>query len=159
TRTRQGQIITDQMEPLDGQRIVRVPGGLVHHWIALGFIPGVTLKQALTLLQNYEEYPLIYQPDVKRSRLLSSDGTHFEIYLRLYQKSIVTAVFNAEFEVTYSHLADNRAHSRSRSKRIAEVENPDQPEERERPVGKDHGFLWRVFHTLRVVGKRRGGLS
>jgi hypothetical protein len=156
-RLRQGEIIIDQMETLDGQRIVSVPGGLVHHWIALGFIPGVTLKQALTLLQDYEEYPLIYQPDVKRSRLLTSDGTHFEIYLRLYQKSIVTAVFNAEFEVTYFHLDEHRAHSRSRSKRIAEVENPDQPEERERPVGKDHGFLWRLCSYWRLE-ERDGGV-
>ena len=69
-RLRQGEIIVDQMETLDGERTIKVPGGLVHHWIALGFIPGVNLNQALALLQDYEQYPVVYQPDVKRSKLL-----------------------------------------------------------------------------------------
>jgi two-component system CheB/CheR fusion protein len=55
-RLRQGEIIIDQMETLDGDRPVTVPGGLVHHWIAFGFIPGVNLNQALALLQDYEQY-------------------------------------------------------------------------------------------------------
>jgi hypothetical protein len=156
-RLRQGEIIIDQMETLDGEGTIKVPGGLVHHWIALGFIPGVNLNQALALLQDYEQYPVVYQPDVKRSKLLSTDGTHFNIYLRLYQKTIVTAVFNAEFEVTYFRVDERRAHSRSYSKRIAEVENPDLPKERERPVGNDRGFLWRLYSYWRLE-ERDGGV-
>jgi hypothetical protein len=109
-RLRRGEMIIDQMETLDGERTIKVPGGLVHHWIAIGFIPGVSLNQTLALLQDYEQYPVVYQPDVKRSKLLSTDGTHFNIYLRLYQKTIVTAVFNAEFEVTYFPV-DSVAHT------------------------------------------------
>jgi len=157
TRLRKGEIIVDQMETLDGERIIKVPGGLVHHWIALGFVPGVNLNQALALLQDYEQYPVVYQPDVRRSKLLSTDGTHFDIYLRLYQKTIVTAVFNAEFEVTYFRVDERRAHSRSYSKRIAEVENPDLPKERERPVGNDRGFLWRLYSYWRLE-ERDGGV-
>ena len=156
-RLRQGEIIIDQMETRDGDRTITVPGGLVHHWIALGFIPGVNLNQALALLQDYEQYPVVYQPDVKRSKLLSTDGTHFNIYLRLYQKTIVTAVFNAEFEVTYFRVDERRAHSRSYSKRIAEVENPDLPKERERPVGNDRGYLWRLYSYWRLE-ERDGGI-
>jgi hypothetical protein len=156
-RLRQGEIIVDQMETLDGERPMKVPGGLVHHWIALGFIPGVNLNQALALLQDYEQYAVVYQPDVKRSKLLSTDGTHFDIYLRLYQKTIVTAVFNAEFDVTYFRVDERRAHSRSYSKRIAEVENPDLAKERERPVGNDRGFLWRLYSYWRLE-ERDGGV-
>jgi len=156
-RLRQGEIVIDQMETLDGERFIKVPGGLVHHWIALGFIPGVNLNQALALLQDYEQYPVIYQPDVKRAKLLNTDGTHFNIYLRLYQKTVVTATFNAEFEVTYFRVNEHRANSRSYSKRIAEVENPDQPEERERPVGNDRGFLWRLYSYWRLE-ERDGGV-
>jgi len=156
-RLRQGEIIVDQMETLDAERAIKVPGGLVHHWIALGFVPGVNLNQALALLQDYEQYAVVYQPDVKRSKLLSTDGTHFDIYLRLYQKTIVTAVFNAEFEVTYFRVDERRAHSRSYSKRIAEVENPDLPKERERPVGNDRGFLWRLYSYWRLE-ERDGGV-
>jgi hypothetical protein len=156
-RLRQGEIVIDQVETLDGNRTITVPGGLVHHWIALGFIPGINLNQALALLQDYEQYPVVYQPDVKRSKLLSTDGTHFNIYLRLYQKTIVTAVFNAEFEVTYFRVDERRAHSQSYSKRIAEVENPDLPKERERPVGNDRGYLWRLYSYWRL-DERDGGI-
>jgi len=156
-RLRQGEIVIDQMETLDGERTITVPGGLVHHWIALGFIPGINLNQALALLQDYEQYSVVYQPDVKRSKLLSTDGTHFNIYLRLYQKTIVTAVFNAEFEVTFFRVDERRAHSRSYSKRIAEVENPDLPNERERPVGNDRGYLWRLYSYWRLE-ERDGGI-
>jgi hypothetical protein len=156
-RLRQGEIIINQTDTLDGGRTIKVPGGLVHHWIALGFIPGVNLNQALALLQDYEQYPVVYQPDVKRSKLLSTDGTHFSIYLRLYQKTVVTVVFNAEFEVTYFRVDERHAHSRSYSKRIAEVENPDLSTERERPVGNDRGFLWRLYSYWRLE-ERDGGV-
>lgn len=157
TRLRQGEIIIDQTETLDGERTIQMPGGLVHHWIALGFIPGVNLNQTLALLQDYEQYPVIYRPDVKRSKLLSADGTHFNVYLRLYQKSIVTAEFNAEFEVTYFRVDERHAQSRSHSKRIAEIENPGLPKERERPVGNDRGFLWRLYSYWRIE-ERDGGV-
>jgi hypothetical protein len=156
TRLRQGEIIIERLETLDGVRNIAVPDGLIHHWIALGFIPGVSLQQTLALLQDYEQYPIIYQPDVKRSKLLGSDGTHFNIYLRLYQKAIVTAVFNAEFDVTYFRVDENRTHSRSYSKRIAEVENADRLDEREKPVGKDRGFLWRLYSYWRFQEKDGG---
>jgi hypothetical protein len=156
-RLRQGEIIIDQTETLDGERTIKVPDGLVHHWIALGFIPGVNLNQTLVLLQDYEQYPVVYQPDVKRSKVLRTDGKQFDIYLRLYQKTIVTAVFNAEFEVTYFRVDERRAHTRSYSKRIAEVENPDLPQERERPIGNDRGFLWRLYSYWRIE-ERDGGV-
>jgi len=156
SRLRQGEIIIEQLETLDGQKNIKVPGGLIHHWIALGFIPGVTLKQTLALLQDYEQYPSIYQPDVKRSKLLGSDGTHFNIYLRLYQKTIVTAVFNAEFDVSYFRVDESRAHSRSYSKRIAEVENADRLNEREKPAGRDRGFLWRLYSYWRFQERDDG---
>ena len=33
-RLRQGEIIIDQAETLDGERTIKVPDGLVHHWIS-----------------------------------------------------------------------------------------------------------------------------
>jgi len=34
--------------------------------------------------------------------------------------------------------------SDSHSTKIAQLDNPDTPQERERPVGEDSGFLWRL---------------
>jgi hypothetical protein len=59
--------------------------------------------------------------------------------------------------VTYFRVDERRAHSRSYSKRIAEVENPDLSKEWERPVGNDRGFLWRLYSYWRLE-ERDGGI-
>jgi len=153
---RQGDIVIEQLETLENEKRIRVPNGLIHHWIALGFVPGVTLQQVLALMQDYDHHEGIYKPDVLRSRLLNADGNYFKVYLRLRQKAIITAVFNAEFDVSYSPLDENRAHSRSYSTRIAELENPDRSDEREKPVGNDRGFLWRLYSYWRFQEKDGG---
>jgi hypothetical protein len=38
----------------------------------------------------------------------------------------------------------HRVFSRSHSTKIAQLDNPDTAQERERPVGEDSGFLWRL---------------
>lgn len=156
TQLRQGNIVIEQLETLENEKRIRVPNGLIHHWIALGFIPGVTLQQVLAFMQDYDHHEGIYKPDVLRSRLLSADGNNFKVYLRLQQKAVITAVFNAEFDVSYLTLDKNRAHSRSHSTRIAELENPDRSDEREKPVGNDRGFLWRLYSYWRFQEKDSG---
>jgi len=156
TQLQQGNIVIAQLETLENEKRIRVPNGQIHHWIALGYVPGVTLRQVLALMQDYDHHAGIYKPDVLRSRLLNADGNYFKVYLRLHQKAIVTAVFNAEFDVSYFPLDQNRAHSRSYSTRIAELENPDRSDEREKPVGNDRGFLWRLYSYWRFQEKDRG---
>ena len=156
TQLRRGEIVIERLETLEREKRIRVPNGLIHHWVAVSFVPGVTLKQVLTLLQDYDHHEAIYKPDVLRSRLLNADGNCFKIYLRLHQKAILTAVFNAEFDVSYFPLDENRTHSRSYSTRIAELENPDRSDEREKPIGKDRGFLWRLNSYWRFQEKDGG---
>jgi len=149
TQLRQGNVVIEQLETFENEKRIRVPNGLIHHWIALSFVPGVTLQQVLALMQDYDHHERIYKPDVLRSKLLYADGNYFKVYLRLHQKAIITAVFSAEFDVSYFPLDENRAHSRSYSTRIAELENPDRSDEREKPIGKDRGFLWRLYSYWR----------
>jgi hypothetical protein len=49
---RQGEIIIEQLETLESAKHIKVPDGLIHHWIAASFIPGVSLQQTLALLQD-----------------------------------------------------------------------------------------------------------
>src|SRR6266481_6728063 len=153
---RQGEIIVERLETLEKEKRIRVPSGLIHHWVALGFIPGTTLQQVLALLQDYDHHEVIYKPDVLRSKLLIADGNRFKVYMRLHQKAVITAVFNAEFNVSYFPVDENRVYSRSYSTRIAEVENPDGSNEREKPIGKDRGFLWRLYSYWRFQEKDGG---
>jgi hypothetical protein len=139
-----------------GRTPVSVPGGLIHHWAGIVFIPGVNLERTLAFLQDYDHQSRFYAPDVQQSRLLHRDGNNFTVFLRLRKSKVVTVILNTEYDVTYSSLDINRASSLSLSTRIAEVENAGQPEESEKPVGNDSGFLWRLNSYWRFWQKDGG---
>lgn len=153
---RGGQIHVEELHTKEDGTQIRVPDGLIHHWVGVAFLSHVTLSQTLTVLQDYDNHKIVYSPDVRRSKLLEHNGNEFKIYLQLYQKSIVTVVINANFDVQFTRLDSTRAINRSYSTRIAEVQNSDKPDEHELPVGNDHGYLWRLYNYWRILEKDDG---
>jgi hypothetical protein len=152
-RAREGQVV---IEPWAGKGIVEVPDGLVHDWVGAVFVPGATLEKTLAFVQNYDNHKNIYQ-EVIDSRTLQHEDNRYRIYLRFLKKKVVTVVLNTEHDVRYYPVDHTRWRSRSYSTRIAEVEDPGSPNERERPVGNDHGFLWRLYSYWRFQ-ERDGGV-
>ncbi len=153
---RGGMLSIESRRTLEGDREIDVPGGLIHHWIGTAFIPGATLDQALMTLQDYDQHGRIYAPTVARSKLLSKDGNRFRFFLRFRMKKVITVVVNSDHEALFTRSTD-RAEGWIHSTRIAEVENPDEPNEREMPVGQDGGYLWRLNTYWRLL-VRDGGL-
>ncbi len=153
---REGTIYIQELHTLDDGKLIRVPGGLVHHWVGTVFIPGASLSGVVHVLQDYDNHQNIYKPDVRRSKLLERHGSESKIYLQFYRKSLVTVVLNANFDVFYAQQSATRSISKSYSTRIAEVVNADKPNERELPVGNDHGYLWRLDSYWRVEEKDGG---
>jgi hypothetical protein len=147
----------ERLTSLDAGRPIDIPGGLVHHWLGTVFVPGATVDQAVALLQDYDRHADIYRPNVARSRLLSRDGDVFRVHLRFFMKRVITVVVNSEHVARFTRDAPDRARSRIYSTRIAEVENPDSPNEREKPVGNDGGYLWRLNSYWRFL-ERDGGV-
>jgi hypothetical protein len=152
-----GEIITGRLQTRDHGQPIAVPGGLIHHWIGTIFIPGVFLNQTLTFLQDYDNQYKFYAPNVQRSKLIKRDGDHFRIFLRLRKTKVVTVILNTEYDVTYTRLDAGRATSDSRSTRIAEVENAGKPNQSEKAVGNDSGFMWRLNSYWRFQ-QRDGGV-
>jgi hypothetical protein len=142
---RNGEIVVQQLATRENGQRIPIPDGLVHHWIALAFVPGVTLKEVVDFQQDYAHHQDIYKPDIERSTVLSHEGNNYKIFVRMYRKAIVTAVYNADFEIRYCPVDATHEYSRSYSTRIAEVEEAGQPTEHEKPVGNDRGFLWRLY--------------
>ncbi len=151
---RDGEVVA---EPVAGKGDVAVAGGLVHDWIAAVFVPGATLQRTLASVQDYDRDKVTHRPEVIDSKLLSRDGDHFHIYLRLMKRKVLTAVLNTEHDVRYFSIDSKRSYSRSYSTRIAEVAGPGKSGERELPVGNDHGFLWRLDSYWRFE-ERDGGV-
>ena len=139
-----GEVLVDGMETrnADGRKI-KVPGGAIHHWRGSILVPGVTLDEFLHGIMH-EVGPEELKDDVLDSRLLASDGNRREVFLKLRRRSVVTVHYNTEHRVEYTRHVAGRASSRSVSTRIAELEDVGSPTEREKPVGRDRGFLWRL---------------
>jgi hypothetical protein len=153
---RRGELVIDRLTTREAGQRIDVPDGLIHHWVGLVFVPGATVDQALALLQDYDRHAEIYRPAVTRSKLRARDGDVFRVYLRFSMKQVITVVINTENEARFTRLGPDRAQSRIYSTRIAEVEEPDTPRERESPVGRDGGYLWRLYTYWRFL-QRDGG--
>jgi len=153
---KRGDVWIDRVVTQESGKAIDVAGGLIHHWVGAVFIAGVKVDEAVTLLQDYDHHAEIYQPRVARSKLESRSGDVFQAYLRFYMKKVITVVVNTDNEARFMRIAPDRAQSRIYSLRIAEVEDPDTPQERERPVGHDGGYLWRLYTYWRFL-ERDGG--
>jgi hypothetical protein len=123
---------------------IETPGGIIHHWIGAVFIPNATLRQTLDFVQDYDRHQDFYKPEVLRSRLVSHQGNDFKIYYRLRKKKVITVTLNTDHDVHYFPVDATHCYSRSYSTRVAEVADADTPQEHEKTVGHDGGFLWRI---------------
>jgi hypothetical protein len=122
---------------------IEIPKGLVHHWYGTTFIPGVKVEEVVAFVQEYDRHK-DYYAEVEDSRLVSRKAEVFDIFLRLRRKKILTVHYNTDHQVTYRSIGTGRAASRSEATRIAEIESAGTPREKEKPVGDDQGFLWRL---------------
>jgi hypothetical protein len=140
-----GEIFMARLQTLDasGQE-TRAPNAIIHHWLATVFIPAANLQQTIALMEDYNRHQDIYKPEVARSRLLRRQGDDFQIYYRLRKKKIVSITLNTNHDIHYFPVDAQHWYSRSYSTRIAEVVDADTPNEHEKPVGHDGGFLWRI---------------
>jgi hypothetical protein len=153
---RAGEVKLRKLTSLDGGNEIKIPGGLVHHWVGTIFIPGSSVDDVLKILQDYDHQSVYYAPDVERSKLLSRDGDHFRVFLRFRRHKVITVVLNTEHDVHYFRDSAAIAHSRSSAVRIAQVNDPGGPQEHEKPPGDDDGFMWKMETWWRLVAADGG---
>ena len=156
TTLRRGEVFVERLEIRDQGKEVKIPDGLVHHWIGVAFIAGARVNDAVRLLQDYDRHAEIFAPAVQRSKVLARDGDKFRVFLRFYQKKVVAVTVNSEHEAEFFRAAEDRVYSRIRSLRIAEVADAGEPGEREKPVGDDGGYLWRLNTYWRFLERDAG---
>jgi hypothetical protein len=137
-----GAVLVEPVEAADEQgRSIDVASALVHHWRGAVFIPGVKLPDLLAKLQDGA--PPTRQEDVLQSKVLERQPDRMRVFLRVQRTKFVTVVYNTEHTVTFKRYGATRASSASTATKIAEVESPNTPQERELRPGEDRGFLWR----------------
>ena len=134
------------VEPAQGNGLIDLKGGgLIEDWIGAAFIPEVKLASVLAVAQDYAHHKDFYKPEVADTLLRHRQGNDFSVYMRIVKsKLFLTDVLNTEHEIRFFPLDARRWYSIARSTRVAEVANPGKPGERELPVGRDRGLLWRI---------------
>jgi len=153
---KRGEIEMRRVPPEAAGANAGIPGGMIHDWKGIVFIPGVKLDQVLRVLQDYDHQATIYAPDVEKAKIEKRDGNHYVVFLRFRRTKVVTVVLDTEHDVNYFRDSPTRAHSRSSAIRIAEVENPGAPDEKEKKPGEDQGFLWKMETWWRLQEKDGG---
>ncbi len=143
-RLRSGDLVVQSSQALDGSPDQKVPGGMLQDWVGMLFIPGATLDQVKNALRDYSHYKNFYRPEVIESKELAHTGDDYDVFLRLYEKQIITVVLNTTYHVRYEMLDAQRMSVTSRSTRIAEVKDPDRSYTEEVTDGGDTGVLWRL---------------
>jgi hypothetical protein len=143
-RLQRGEVISSRLETRDASGRFNTPGALIHHWVGTVFIPGASLPEVLSLVQDYDHHNEYYSPEVVKSKTLDHSGSNFKVYLRLVRKKIVTVALDTEYDVHYEQLDAARAQSRSYSTRITELDHPGESREIQLMPGQDHGFLWHL---------------
>ena len=141
---KQGKTIIRRAPDCASRDCADIPGGMIHDWEALVFVPHVTLAQALSTLQDYDHDAEYYAPEVVRAKLLSHSANTFRVYLRLKQTHVITVVLDTEYDIRYSTADEKYAASRSHSTRIQEVDDAGAARERLVDAQDDHGFLRRL---------------
>jgi len=143
--------------PAKEDGIIKVPGGLIHHWTATVFFSGVSVQKAVDVSQAYSRYPLVYQ-SVAASSVLGHDGDTFHVLMRLKERQAgLTVVLQVRSTVVYQHLSDILVCTLSNADEIREVEDPDGAHERLLPAGQDRGYLWRA-NVLTSFLEQNGGV-
>ena len=153
---RKGGVVVERLKTLDDGKEIQVPSGMIHHWVGVGFVSGVSPEEAARLTLDYDRHQSTYAPDVVNSKLLHQDGDFYRAHLRFLKKKVITVVLDTEHEAHYLRVDSTRSHTWSHSTHIVQVDNAGQPDERQKPEGKDGGFMWRLYTYWRFEEKDGG---
>src|ERR1700734_984257 len=67
----------------------KVPSGLIHDWLGVGFVPNVRIEDILFVVRDYDRYKDVYRPGVLDSISHGTDGVKDLFSMRLVNKSVV----------------------------------------------------------------------
>ncbi len=132
-----------RMEPVNGGTRP-VPGGLLHHWRGVAFVPGGRAADMLALLRDYDRFSTYYAPEVESAGLMADRGGVATVAMRFKKQIVVAIVLDTQYDIQMGLTGDNAGYSISRSTHIWEIDNPGAARERRMTEGDDDGYLWRL---------------
>ena len=150
-----GQVV---VSPVGNTHPLSVPHGLIHHWIGAVFMPGATIEDLATVVNDYGRYKEIYRPSLIKAELLDSTGDEQQFSIIWVQRVLlVTAAFYTELESNYVALNKRQGYMTFLTMRVQQIENYGEKDERRLATDEGSGYLWRLVSFARFE-ERDGGL-
>jgi hypothetical protein len=150
-----GEIV---VAPAPGPSPRKVPGGLIHHWIAAAFLPNVKLDDILEVTEDYDRYQEFYRPSVIASKTIAREDSNDYFSMQLMNKAFfLKTMLDADYQSTNVRLEERRFYSVSRSTRLQEIQDYARPSQHRMPEGQGGGYIWKVFGIGRLA-ERDGGV-
>lgn len=154
-KVRAGEIV---IAPAPGQVPKKVPGGLIHHWMGAGFLPGTNLEQVLAVVRDYDHYKDYYRPSVIQSKLITRNGSEDLAWMLFLNKSFFRrTALDVDYRITNVRLDENRCYRVSTTARVQEIERYGKSDERLLPEGEGDGFVWKL-HIITRLEQRDDGV-
>lgn len=136
----------------------KVPSGLIHDWLGVGFVPNAKIEDIVQILRDYDRYKEVYRPGVIESASHGTDGIKDLFSMRLANKSAVAkTALDTNCEVSYFRVDDRHVYSISNTTHIVEVDHFGTPEQRTLPEDQGTGLIWRLSSITRLE-ERDGGV-
>jgi len=152
-----GDVVVEKRELRDAKgHTIEVEDGRIHHWIGAVLIPGATLDEVVTFVQDYDRYPDHFSPMIPRAKVLSRQGDRWTVAMRNRTKKVITVVIDADYVVDFTRLGPTRLETMNVATNIAEVHDADTPQERREPGDEAGGYLWRFRMICRFDQRDEG---
>jgi hypothetical protein len=152
-KVHRGEIV---VAPAPGPSPLKVPGGLIHHWIGAAFLPNAKLDDILEITQDYDRYKEFYRPSVIESKAVvrktldyNASNDEFSMLL-MNQAFFLKTALDANYAALNVRLDNRRFYSVSRSTRVQEIEDYGRPSQHRIPEGEGGGYIWRLFSIARL---------
>jgi hypothetical protein len=143
-RLANGEIISARLETRDAGREIDPGRALIHHWVGTVLMPGARLEAVATFVRDYERYPHVFPPLIRRARVLSANGDHYDVAMRTAMTKVITVVIDADYRIEYRALAPTKLYTRNVATNIHEVSDAGTASETRTPAERTGGFLWRL---------------
>ena len=136
----------------------KVPSGLIHDWLGVGFLPNVKIEDILKIVRDYDRYKEMYPPGVIASISHGKDGVKDLFSMRLMNKSVIAkTALDTDCEASYFRIDDQHWYGVSNTTHIQEVDKFGTPEQRTLPEDQGTGLIWRLSSITRLE-ERDGGV-
>ena len=146
-----GRVISERLTLHDNGREVVPEAGILHHWVGTVLIPGTSLEQTKSFVQDYNRYAEHFAPMIQHSKLLSKNGDRFVVSLRTMTKKVITVVVEGDYIIDYRMLGPTKMTTKSVTTNIHEIDG-----ETRHPVDQRDAFMWRLHNYCSFEQRAEG---